>query len=158
MGKTIKRRRAKDAQKLKCTLTVKVNNEVTLRRLIKIIDVGGSARGAEIAARPVVAPYNNCSPLTDMKEETMPDYKVKDMTLAAFGHKEIELAEKEMPGLMALRQKYGKDKPLKGARIMGSLHMTIQTAVLIKTLRELGADIRWASCNFVPPRITRPRP
>ncbi|MEW5895677.1 MAG: adenosylhomocysteinase [Candidatus Omnitrophota bacterium] len=78
----------------------------------------------------------------------MPDYKVKDMSLAAFGHKEIELAEKEMPGLMALRNKYGKDKPLKGARITGSLHMTIQTAVLIKTLHELGADVRWASCNI----------
>lgn len=76
------------------------------------------------------------------------DYKVADMSLAAFGHKEIELAEAEMPGLMALRAKYGKEKPLKGARITGSLHMTIQTAVLIKTLVELGADVRWASCNI----------
>ena len=75
-------------------------------------------------------------------------YKVKDISLADFGRKEIELAEKEMPGLMALRQKYGETKPLKGAKIMGSLHMTIQTAVLIETLVELGADVRWASCNI----------
>ncbi len=75
-------------------------------------------------------------------------YKVADMSLADFGRKEIELAEKEMPGLMALRAKYGKEKPLKGARIMGSLHMTIQTAVLIETLIELGAEVRWCSCNI----------
>jgi len=76
------------------------------------------------------------------------DYKVKDIELAGFGRKEIEIAEKEMPGLMATREKYGPDKPLEGARIMGSLHMTIQTAVLIETLAELGADVRWASCNI----------
>ena len=75
-------------------------------------------------------------------------YKVADISLADFGRKEIEIAEHEMPGLMSLRQKYGKEKPLKGARIMGSLHMTIQTAVLIETLVELGADVRWASCNI----------
>lgn len=75
-------------------------------------------------------------------------YKVADMSQAAFGRKEIELAEKEMPGLMSLRTKYGKDKPLKGARVMGSLHMTIQTAVLIETLVELGAEVRWCSCNI----------
>ena len=75
-------------------------------------------------------------------------YKVADISLADFGRKEIELAEKEMPGLMALREKYGKQKPLKGARIMGSLHMTIQTAVLIETLVELGANVRWCSCNI----------
>jgi len=75
-------------------------------------------------------------------------YKIADISLAEFGRKEIELAEAEMPGLMSLRKKYGKDKPLAGARVMGSLHMTIQTAVLIKTLKELGADIRWASCNI----------
>ncbi|HHT22483.1 MAG TPA: adenosylhomocysteinase [Bacteroidales bacterium] len=75
-------------------------------------------------------------------------YKVADINLADFGRKEIELAEKEMPGLMALRAKYGASKPLKGARIMGSLHMTIQTAVLIETLVELGAEVRWASCNI----------
>ena len=75
-------------------------------------------------------------------------YKVKDLSLAEWGRQEIILAENEMPGLMALRSKYGKSKPLKGARIAGSLHMTIQTAVLIETLIELGADIRWASCNI----------
>ncbi len=83
-----------------------------------------------------------------MIEEKVLPYKVKDISLADFGRKEIELAEKEMPGLMALREKYGKDKPLKGAKISGSLHMTIQTAVLIETLVELGADVRWASCNI----------
>jgi len=76
------------------------------------------------------------------------DYYVKDITLADFGRKEMAMAEKEMPGLMATREKYGPAKPLKGARIMGSLHMTIQTAVLIETLVELGADVRWASCNI----------
>lgn len=75
-------------------------------------------------------------------------YKVADLSLADFGRKEIELAEKEMPGLMALRARYGVEKPLKGARIMGSLHMTIQTAVLIETLVALGAEVRWASCNI----------
>lgn len=75
-------------------------------------------------------------------------YKVADISLADFGRKEIEIAEKEMPGLMAVRKKYGASKPLNGARIMGSLHMTIQTAVLIETLVELGADVRWASCNI----------
>jgi adenosylhomocysteinase len=75
-------------------------------------------------------------------------YKVADLSLADFGRKEIEIAEHEMPGLMSVRKKYAKEKPLKGARITGSLHMTIQTAVLIETLVELGADVRWASCNI----------
>ena len=75
-------------------------------------------------------------------------YKVADISLADFGRKEIEIAEKEMPGLMAIRKKYSGAKPLQGARIMGSLHMTIQTAVLIETLAELGAEVRWASCNI----------
>lgn len=75
-------------------------------------------------------------------------YKVADITLADFGRKEIDIAEHEMPGLMAIRKKYSSEKPLKGARVMGSLHMTIQTAVLIETLVELGADVRWASCNI----------
>ena len=75
-------------------------------------------------------------------------YKVANMSLAEWGRKEIEIAEHEMPGLMALRKKYGPSKPLQGARIMGSLHMTIQTAVLIETLVELGADVRWCSCNI----------
>ncbi|MGD0582825.1 MAG: adenosylhomocysteinase [Bacteroidales bacterium] len=78
----------------------------------------------------------------------MMQYKVKEITLADFGRKEIEIAEKEMPGLLAIRNKYSAEKPLKGARITGSLHMTIQTAVLIETLAELGADVRWASCNI----------
>ena len=82
------------------------------------------------------------------KKQASKDYAVRDIKLADFGRKEIELAEYEMPGLMALREEYGKQKPLKGARIAGSLHMTIQTAVLIETLQHLGADIRWASCNI----------
>ena len=76
------------------------------------------------------------------------DFKVKDLSLAQWGRKEIILAEKEMPGLMSLRKEFGKTKPLKGARIAGSLHMTIQTAVLIETLQALGAQVRWASCNI----------
>jgi adenosylhomocysteinase len=76
------------------------------------------------------------------------DFLVKDLSLAAFGRKEINIAETEMPGLMALREEYGATKPLQGARIAGSLHMTIQTAVLIETLQALGADVRWASCNI----------
>ncbi len=83
-----------------------------------------------------------------MKLDPELKYKVHDIGLADFGRKEIAIAEKEMPGLMTTREKYGPDKPLKGARIMGSLHMTIQTAVLIETLAELGADVRWASCNI----------
>ncbi|MBF9034961.1 adenosylhomocysteinase [Rhodobacterales bacterium HKCCE2091] len=78
----------------------------------------------------------------------MKDYIVKDIALAGFGRKELEIAETEMPGLMALREEYGASKPLKGARIAGSLHMTIQTAVLIETLVALGAEVRWASCNI----------
>src|SRR3989339_1776723 len=78
----------------------------------------------------------------------MKDYKVADISLAEFGRKEIEIAEKEMPGLMSLRMKYGASKPLAGARVMGSLHMTIQTAVLIETLKVLGAEVRWCSCNI----------
>src|SRR5688572_23078843 len=77
-----------------------------------------------------------------------PPYKVRDLNLATLGRNEIRLAEHEMPGLMAVRQKYGKDKPLQGARVMGSLHMTVQTAVLIETLQILGADVRWVSCNI----------
>ena len=76
------------------------------------------------------------------------DYVVKDISLADFGRKEIEIAETEMPGLMALRAEFGERKPLAGARIAGSLHMTIQTAVLIETLKALGAEVRWASCNI----------
>ena len=75
-------------------------------------------------------------------------YKIKDINLSDLGRKKIDISEKEMPGLMALREKYGKDKPLKGFRLTGSLHMTIETAILIETLKELGADVRWASCNI----------
>src|SRR6201986_4337064 len=78
----------------------------------------------------------------------MPDYVVKDISLAAFGRKELDIAETEMPGLMATRAEYGPSKTLKGARIAGCLHMTIQTGVLIETLTALGADVRWASCNI----------
>src|SRR3954469_20555162 len=77
-----------------------------------------------------------------------PDYRVRDLSLATLGRKEIQLAEHEMPGLMALRRQHGDAKPLSGARITGSLHMTVQTAVLIETLVALGAEVRWASCNI----------
>ncbi len=87
-----------------------------------------------------------------MSTATLPqlgiDYKVADMKLADWGRKEITVAEKEMPGLMAIRQKYAETKPLAGVRVSGSLHMTIQTAVLIETLVDLGANVRWASCNI----------
>jgi len=84
----------------------------------------------------------------DKVKKIKDDYKVADMNLASFGHKEIRIAETEMPGLMALRKEYGSKKPLEGTRIIGCLHMTIQTAVLIETLVELGADVRWSSCNI----------
>jgi adenosylhomocysteinase len=83
-----------------------------------------------------------------MTSATFSDFKVKDLSLAEWGRKEISMAEDEMPGLMAIRQEFGKDKPLKGARIAGCLHMTIQTAVLIETLIALGATVRWSSCNI----------
>ena len=86
--------------------------------------------------------------MSNVAVNTELQYKVADINLADWGRKELDIAEKEMPGLMALRKKYGTEKPLKGARITGSLHMTIQTAVLIETLVELGADVRWASCNI----------
>ena len=76
------------------------------------------------------------------------EYSIRDVSLAAFGRKELDLAQKEMPGLMAARERFGKAQPLKGVRITGSLHMTVQTAVLIETLKILGADVRWASCNI----------
>lgn len=86
--------------------------------------------------------------LAEKNLSSSPNFKVADLSLADFGRKEIEIAEKEMPGLMAVRKKYGKLKSLKGVRVTGSLHMTIQTAVLIETLVDLGADVRWASCNI----------
>ena len=79
---------------------------------------------------------------------TKPKFKVKDLSLAEWGRKEIMLAESEMPGLMSLRKEFSSSKPLKGARIAGCLHMTIQTAVLIETLVDLGAEVRWSSCNI----------
>jgi len=85
---------------------------------------------------------------TQTAEDISPDYKVADIGLADWGRKELNIAETEMPGLMALREQYGTEKPLKGARIAGSLHMTIQTAALIETLVALGAEVRWASCNI----------
>ena len=78
----------------------------------------------------------------------MQDYKIKDIKLAEWGRKEISIAETEMPGLMKLRDEFKNDKPLKGAKIVGCLHMTIQTAVLIETLLDLGASVRWSSCNI----------
>src|ERR1700741_2931251 len=81
-------------------------------------------------------------------QEKAHDYKVADISLADFGRKEIEIAEQEMPGLMSIRRKYAAGKPLAGVRVTGSLHMTIQTAVLIETMVDLGADVRWASCNI----------
>jgi len=86
--------------------------------------------------------------MTQATTDKMTDYKIKDISLADWGRKEIDIAEKEMPGLMAIRTKYQDEKPLQGARITGSLHMTVQTAVLIETLKALGADVRWASCNI----------
>src|SRR5271168_78953 len=88
------------------------------------------------------------SVMTPPAVATDTDFKVADLGLAAFGRKEIALAEHEMPGLMAIRREFAAEQPLKGARIMGSLHMTIQTAVLIETLRALGAEVRWCSCNI----------
>lgn len=99
------------------------------------------------------APYTPLIPLNHTHTMSEPlfsslPYKIADPSLEAFGREEIRIAQHEMPGLMALRQKYGEQKPLKGARIMGSLHMTIQTAMLIETLRALGAEVRWSSCNI----------
>src|SRR3712207_986768 len=85
---------------------------------------------------------------TISRTDTKQDYKVADISLAEWGRKEIDIAEKEMPGLMAIREKYAASKPLDGVRVTGSLHMTVQTAVLIETLVDLGADVRWCSCNI----------
>ncbi len=86
--------------------------------------------------------------MSEVAVDNTVQYKIADIALAEWGRKEIEIAEKEMPGLMAIRSKFSEEKPLQGVRIMGSLHMTIQTAVLIETLNALGADVRWASCNI----------
>ena len=95
-----------------------------------------------------LAPHSHPHPGDRMTAITTPDYKVADIGLAAYGRKEIQLAEHEMPGLMSTRAEFADAQPLKGARITGSLHMTIQTAVLIETLVALGAEVRWASCNI----------
>src|SRR5579862_6281069 len=84
----------------------------------------------------------------EMSTAVAADFKVADLSLADWGRKEIQMAEFEMPGLMAIRRKYSPEKPLRGVRVSGSLHMTIQTAVLIETLTDLGAEVRWASCNI----------
>ncbi len=95
-----------------------------------------------------VAVAEKTHPFAAAREAGREPFKVKDLSLAEFGRKEIRLAEHEMPGLMAVREKYGTEKPLAGAKVMGSLHMTVQTAVLIETLTDLGADVRWVSCNI----------
>src|SRR6202051_784975 len=105
------------------------------------------ARHSRVAALEFISPAPFPEEIVSQVETRLP-YKVSDMSLALWGRKEIMLAENEMPGLMALRKKYGPTKPLAGARIAGCLHMTIQTAVLIETLAELGASIRWSSCNI----------
>ncbi len=92
------------------------------------------------AAKPALVAVPSAAPALE--------HKVKDLSLAEWGRKELDLAEKEMPGLMAIRREYGPKKPLAGQRITGSLHMTIQTGVLIETLTALGAEVRWASCNI----------
>ncbi|MEM1181051.1 MAG: adenosylhomocysteinase, partial [Acidobacteriota bacterium] len=95
-----------------------------------------------------VATLTDVHPFKAAQEAGREPFKVADLSLAEFGRKEIRLAEHEMPGLMSTRAKYGAEKPLAGHRIMGSLHMTVQTAVLIETLADLGADVRWVSCNI----------
>jgi adenosylhomocysteinase len=97
---------------------------------------------------PTFVPQKKIKSIMSTTTESRPKYKVKDINLADWGRKEIQLAEAEMPGLMALREEFGPSKPLKGARVAGCLHMTIQTAVLIETLVELGADVSWSSCNI----------
>src|SRR5256886_12376879 len=116
---------------------------------------GGYGRGALLTLPQTTGePMTNPLPGPDASAGVRPttlaegDFKVADLNLAAFGRKEIQLAEHEMPGLMATRREYGESQPLRGARITGSLHMTIQTAVLIETLVALGAEVRWASCNI----------
>ena len=114
-------------------------------RLERLAQLG--AGEARASARTDTATTDGDTRMT-IAQTTAADYKVADISLAEFGRKEITLAEHEMPGLMAMREEYGAAQPLAGARIMGSLHMTVQTAVLIETLTALGADVRWASCNI----------
>src|SRR5262245_45553021 len=97
---------------------------------------------------PTLTKTNGRKSTNDKPQKTFSDFAVRDLSLADWGRKEISVAEQEMPGLMACREKYGPQKPLNGVRVSGSLHMTIETAVLIETLVELGASVRWASCNI----------
>src|SRR4051794_1458203 len=108
----------------------------------------GSTSRRQPGRRAVSAVAELTSSFEAAREAGREPFKVADLSLAEFGRKEIRLAEQEMPGLMALREEYGAQQPLAGAKIMGSLHMTVQTAVLIETLTELGADVRWVSCNI----------
>ena len=108
---------------------------------------GTGWRVSRIFPIPLPATVHQELAVADSVSKTQ-DYVVADLSLADWGRKEIRIAETEMPGLMAIREEFAKSQPLKGARITGSLHMTIQTAVLIETLKALGADVRWASCNI----------
>src|SRR5512136_941806 len=117
---------------------------MSLRRVVRLAI--GSARN--VSATAIQRMPMTTSPTAAKTMPTSHDYVVKDIGLAEWGRKEIAIAETEMPGLMATRKEFGPSQPLKGARIAGSLHMTIQTAVLIETLKALGADVRWASCNI----------
>src|SRR5512141_1459760 len=105
-------------------------------------------RRSQTEDRPMATSAMTMHPFQATREAGREPYKVKDLSLAEFGRNEIRLAEYEMPGLMAIRKDYAGKHPLAGAKIMGSLHMTVQTAVLIETLSELGADVRWVSCNI----------
>src|SRR5512136_2946915 len=117
---------------------------MSLRRVVRLAI--GSARN--VSATAIQRMPMTTSPTAAKTMPTSHDYVVKDIGLAEWGRKEIAIAETEMPGLMATRDEFGPEQPLKGARIAGSLHMTIQTAVLIETLKALGAEVRWASCNI----------
>src|SRR5262249_14408495 len=126
------------------------------RRRRRLAPLGaGEAREAARCRRRAGGPHRRPRPRTSHGDRatmtalsSKTDFKVADLSLADFGRKEIRLAEHEMPGLMSLREEFAAQQPLKGARIMGSLHMTIQTAVLIETLTALGAEVRWVSCNI----------
>ena len=129
----------------RCTITQrrreKLHRRCAARRRARCTANRGARRAYDHRDRTTHARKNN-------KNATQGDYRVADISLADFGRREIELAEYEMPGLMKTVEEYGAAQPLKGARIAGSLHMTIQTAVLIETLQKLGGDIRWCSCNI----------
>src|SRR5262249_13807159 len=107
-----------------------------------------ATRQSPAPVRPALLPEPGSAMTAAKKTAQAADYVVKDIGLAEWGRRELSIAETEMPGLMATREEFGPAQPLRGARIAGSLHMTIQTAVLIETLKALGADVRWASCNI----------